>query len=272
MAWSTDYGEKGSARNALRIAAITGLLAAPSAILLVPGLGSIYLALCVLPGVLIAVQQRRSLKALWKDNGAVRWVGVLLLTYLLVSLGNFALIDPSDFAFSRLQRQLILLAIPAVFVLLWWARPTILAIHAGIALNAVTFGVYAIASYLQDGQRVQAVTNWILFGNAGLLLGFSALGLFFLRPSWPWRTLGLAGLGPGCCRVTPILDARRMAGHSPVGGDQPGRAPQGLPAIPMALGRDRVGGNDVSGSVPEHRDRAGSDRAGRTRRGTHDRW
>jgi hypothetical protein len=35
MEWSTDYGEKGSARNALRIAAITGVLAAPSAILLV---------------------------------------------------------------------------------------------------------------------------------------------------------------------------------------------------------------------------------------------
>ena len=197
MEWSTDYGEKGAAKNALRIAAITGVLAAPSAILLVPGLGSIYLALCVFPGVVIAVQQRRSLKALWQNNGAVRWVGVLLLTYLLVSLGNFALIDPSDFAFSRLQRQLILLAIPAVFVLLWWARPTILAVHAGIGLNAVTFGVYAIASYIHDGQRVQAVTNWVLFGNAGLLLGFSALGLFFLRPSWPWRTLALAGLTLG---------------------------------------------------------------------------
>jgi O-antigen ligase len=197
MEWSTDYGDKGAARNALRIAAITGVLAAPSAILLVPGLGSIYLALGVFPGILIAVQQRRSLKALWQDNGVVRWVGILLLTYLLVALGNFALIDPSDFAFSRLQRQLILLAIPAVFVLLWWARPTILAVHAGIALNAATFGVYAIASYIHDGQRVQAVTNWVLFGNAGLLLGFSALGLFFLRPSWPWRTLGLAGLALG---------------------------------------------------------------------------
>ena len=197
MGWSSEYGEKGLAKNAFRIAAITGVLAAPSAILLVPGLGSIYLALCVFPGVVIAVQQRRSLKALWQDNGAVRWVGVLLLTYLLVSAGNFVLVDPSDFAFSRLQRQLILLAIPPVFVLLWWARPTILAVHAGIALNAVAFGAYAIASYMQDGQRVQAVTNWVLFGNSGLLLGFSALGLLFLRPSWPWRTLGLAGLALG---------------------------------------------------------------------------
>jgi hypothetical protein len=50
---STEYGEEGSAKNALRIAAITGVLAAPSAILLVPGLGSIYLALCVFAGVLI---------------------------------------------------------------------------------------------------------------------------------------------------------------------------------------------------------------------------
>jgi hypothetical protein len=40
MAWSTDYGEKGPARNALRIAAITGVLAAPSAMLLVDGLGT----------------------------------------------------------------------------------------------------------------------------------------------------------------------------------------------------------------------------------------
>jgi O-antigen ligase len=197
MESSTEYGEEGSAKNALRIAAITGVLAAPSAILLVPGLGSIYLALCVFAGVLIALQQRQPLKSLWKNNGAVRWLGILLLAYLLVSMGNFVLIDSSDFAFSRLERQLILLAIPAVFVLLWWARPTILAVHAGIALNAATFGVYAIASYIHDGQRVQAVTNWVLFGNAGLLLGFSALGLFFLRPSWPLRALGVAGLALG---------------------------------------------------------------------------
>ena len=197
MEASTEYGEEGSAKNALRIAAITGVLAAPSAILLVPDLGSIYLALCVFAGVLISVQQRQPLKSLWKNNGAVSWLGILLLAYILVSIGNFVLIDSSDFAFSRLQRQLILLAIPAVFVLLWWARPTILAVHAGIALNAATFGVYAIASYIHDGQRVQAVTNWVLFGNAGLLLGFSALGLLFLRPSWPWRTLALAGLTLG---------------------------------------------------------------------------
>jgi len=197
MEWSTDYGDKGSARNALRIAAITGVLAAPSAILLVPGLGSIYLALCVFPGLLIAVQQRRSLKALWEHSGAVRWLGVLLLAYLLVSVGNFALIDSSDFAFNRLERQLMLLGIPAVFVLLWWAKPTLLTVHAGIALNAIIFGVYAIASYIQDGQRVDAVTNSVLFGNVGLMLGFSALGLFFLRPTWPWRTLALVGLALG---------------------------------------------------------------------------
>jgi urea transporter len=59
MEWSTDYGEKGSARNALRIAAITGVLAAPSAILLVDGLGSPYLGICVLAGLLIVAKQAR---------------------------------------------------------------------------------------------------------------------------------------------------------------------------------------------------------------------
>jgi len=183
--------------GAPRIAAVTAVLGAPPAILLIPGVGSAYLGLCVLAGLLIAIQQRRALAEVWQQDRAVRWFGILLLVYLLVSLANYALVDSSSFAYSRLTRQVILLAIPILFILLWWARPTIRMICTGLALNAMGFGFYAIGFHLLMGKRVDALTHAIHFGNAGLLLGFSALGLLALRIPWPWRVLGLMGLGLG---------------------------------------------------------------------------
>jgi O-antigen ligase len=209
MAWSTDYGEKGSARNALRIAAITGVLAAPSAILLVDGLGTPYLGICALAGLLIVAKQGRLFLTDWRKAGVLLWFGILMLAYLLVTLANFALVDSSTFAFNRVQRQLLLLSIPVVFALLWWARPTLQVVASGIAVNAVVFGVYTMFSVLPGRERGVGlgVTHETLFGNAGLLLGFASLALILLKPSWPWRILGLAGLGFGL--ATSILAQSR---------------------------------------------------------------
>jgi O-antigen ligase len=209
MEWSTDYGEKGSARNALRIAAITGVLAAPSAILLVDGLGTPYLGICALAGLLIVAKQGRLFLTDWRKAGVLLWFGILMLAYLLVTLANFALVDSSTFAFSRVQRQLLLLSIPVVFALLWWARPTLQVVASGIAVNAVVFGVYTMFSVLPGRERGVGlgVTHETLFGNAGLLLGFASLALILLKPSWPWRILGLAGLGFGL--ATSILAQSR---------------------------------------------------------------
>jgi O-antigen ligase len=209
MAWSTDYGEKGSARNALRIAAITGVLAAPSAILLVDGLGTPYLGICALAGLLIVAKQGRLFLTDWRKAGVLLWFGILMLAYLLVTLANFALVDSSTFAFNRVQRQLLLLSIPVVFALLWWARPTLQVVASGIAVNAVVFGVYTMFSVLPGRERGVGlgVTHETLFGNAGLLLGFASLALILLKPSWPWRILGLTGLGFGL--ATSILAQSR---------------------------------------------------------------
>ncbi len=199
MEWSTDYGEKGAARNALRIAAITGVLAAPSAILLVDGLGSPYLGICALAGLLIVAKEGRLFLTDWRKTGILLWFGILMLAYLLVTLANFAFVDSSTFAFNRVERQLLLLSIPVVFALLWWARPTLQVVAIGIAVNAVVFGVYSMFAVLPGRERWEGlgVTHMILFGNAGLLLGFASLALVLLKPSWPWRILGLAGLGFG---------------------------------------------------------------------------
>ena len=199
MEWSTDYGEKGLARDALRIAAITGVLAAPSAILLVDGLGTPYLGICALAGLLIVAKQGRLFLTDWRKAGILLWFGILMLAYLLVTLANFALVDSSTFAFNRVERQLLLVSIPVLFALLWWARPTLEVIAIGIAVNAVVFGVYSTFAVLPGRERGEGlgVTHEILFGNAGLLLGFASLALVFLKPSWPWRILGLAGLGFG---------------------------------------------------------------------------
>jgi O-antigen ligase len=199
MEWSTEYGVKGAADNALRIAAITGVLAAPSAILLVDGLGSPYLGICVLAGLLIIAKQARLFVTDWQRAGLLLWFGILMLAYLLVTLANFAFVDSSTFAFNRVERQLLLLSIPVVFALLWWARPTLQVVAIGIAVNAVAFGVYSMFAVLPGRERWEGlgVTHMILFGNAGLLLGFASLALVLVKPSWPWRILGLAGLGFG---------------------------------------------------------------------------
>jgi len=52
-----------------------------------------------------------------------------------------------------------------------------------------------LAPYVHDGDRRDAVTNAALLGNVALLLGFSALGLFFLRPPWQWRALAGFAMG-----------------------------------------------------------------------------
>jgi O-antigen ligase len=127
-----------------------------------------------------------------------------------------------------LQRQLLLLSIPVVFALLWWARPTLQVVAIGIAVNAVAFGVYSMFAVLPGRERGEGlgVTHMILFGNAGLLLGFASLALVLLKPSWPWRILGSGGPGFGLASSILSLVPRRMVGHSAFGGDQPGRAPQ----------------------------------------------
>jgi O-antigen ligase len=209
MEWSTDYGDKGSARNALRIAAITGVLAAPSAILLVDGLGSPYLGICVLAGLLVVAKQARLFVTDWRRAGILLWFGILMLAYLLVTLANFVFIDSSTFAINRVERQLLLLSIPVVFALLWWARPTLKVVASSIAVNAIVFGVYTMFAVLPGRERGEGlgVTHMIMFGNAGLLLGFASLALVLLKPNWPWRILGLAGLGFGL--ATSILSQSR---------------------------------------------------------------
>jgi O-antigen ligase len=209
MEWSTNYGDKGSASNALRIAAITGVLAAPSVILLVDGLGSPYLGICVLAGLLVVARQARLFVTDWRRAGILLWFGILMLAYLLVTLANFAFVDSSTFAINRVERQLLLLSIPVVFALLWWARPTLKVVASSIAVNAVVFGVYTMFAVLPGRKRGEGlgVTHEILFGNAGLLLGFASLALILLKPNWPWRILGLAGLGFGL--ATSILSQSR---------------------------------------------------------------
>ena len=209
MEWSTNYGDKGSASNALRIAAITGVLAAPSVILLVDGLGSPYLGICVLAGLLVVARQARLFVTDWRRAGILLWFGILMLAYLLVTLANFAFVDSSTFAINRVERQLLLLSIPVVFALLWWARPTLKVVASGIAINAVVFGLYTMFAVLPGRERWEGlgVTHMILFGNAGLLLGFASLALVLLKPNWPWRILGLAGLGFGL--ATSILSQSR---------------------------------------------------------------
>jgi O-antigen ligase len=209
MEWSTNYGDKGSASNALRIAAITGVLAAPSVILLVDGLGSPYLGICVLAGLLVVARQARLFVTDWRRAGILLWFGILMLAYLLVTLANFAFVDSSTFAINRVERQLLLLSIPVVFALLWWARPTLKVVASSIAVNAVVFGVYTMFAVLPGRERGEGlgVTHEILFGNAGLLLGFASLALILLKPNWPWRILGLAGLGFGL--ATSILSQSR---------------------------------------------------------------
>ena len=209
MEWSTNYGDKGSASNALRIAAITGVLAAPSVILLVDGLGSPYLGICVLAGLLVVARQARLFVTDWRRAGILLWFGILMLAYLLVTLANFAFVDSSTFAINRVERQLLLLSIPVVFALLWWARPTLKVVASGIAINAVVFGLYTMFAVLPGRERWEGlgVTHMILFGNAGLLLGFASLALVLLKPNWPWRILGLAGLGFGL--ATSVLSQSR---------------------------------------------------------------
>jgi hypothetical protein len=222
MEWSTDYGEKGSARNALRIAAITGVLAAPSAILLVDGLGTPYLGICALAGLLIVAKQGRLFLTDWRKAGVLLWFGILMLAYLLVTLANFALVDSSTFAFSRVQRQLLLLSIPVVFALLWWARPTLQVVASGIAVNAVVFGVYTMFSVLPGRERGVGlgVTHETLFGNAGLLLGFRfpcsdpSQTELALAHSW------ISGPRIRTCYLHPRSVPRRVVGHSAPGSRQ----------------------------------------------------
>jgi len=209
MEWSTDYGGRGSAKNILRIAAITGVLAAPSAVLLVDGLGSPYLGICVLAGLLVVAKQARLFVTDWRRAGILLWFAILMLAYLLVTLANFAFVDSSTFAINRVERQLLLLSIPAVFALLWWARPTLKVVASSIAVNAIVFGVYTMFAVLPGRERGEGlgVTHEILFGNAALFLGFASLALILLKPNWPWRILGLAGLGFGL--ATSILSQSR---------------------------------------------------------------
>ncbi|HEX5055852.1 MAG TPA: O-antigen ligase family protein [Gammaproteobacteria bacterium] len=118
----------------------------------------------------------------------------LLLLYLMLPVMSYLLVDGSDFALSRVTRQLLFLGTPMLLLLLWWLRPGLLAVLAVIAANAVFFGIYACWYAESFSGRVQGVVHAVHFGNISLFLGFASLALLPLSRGYGWRILAVLGV------------------------------------------------------------------------------
>lgn len=170
------------------------LIAGPASFLILEDAGSILWALTVLAGLIIACTAYRE----WwpevvKSRELLLCSGIMLL-YLAMPLLSYFLIDDSEFALSRLKRQLMLLGIPFVFILLWWLCLRLRTVMIFIALNAVVFGVYAVWFHESRAGRVDGVTHAVLFGNVSLFFSFASLALFFISRQPCWRLLAVAGV------------------------------------------------------------------------------
>ncbi|GIX21910.1 MAG: hypothetical protein KatS3mg121_0693 [Gammaproteobacteria bacterium] len=180
-----------------RRALFWGAAFGPAAALLLPEIGGAYWALLVLAGALRA-------PAVWRRHGAALranpawWTALALLAaYLLVAWSTALWLDASDFALSRLRRTLLWLGAPLIFLLLLDLGPPRRAVYRALALNAVVFGLWAVAWWAwTDGERVRGVTHAVHFGHAALFLAVAPLALWFERPGRPaarWAGLALAG-------------------------------------------------------------------------------
>jgi len=187
----------GPDHDILRFLVALLVLAAPAMMLIVPGASTPLLGLIVLAGIFVLARCWTGFRKDWLDTPLLPLFTLLLLAHASVAAASHLLVDSSVFAGNRFGRQLILLSIPVVFAALWWARPSLKAVGAGVAINAVVLGIHTILAFASGRHRGDGVVHMVLLGNASLLLGFASLALVFLKPAWPWRVLGLIGLAFG---------------------------------------------------------------------------
>lgn len=180
-----------------RFAVTLLVLTAPAVMLIVPGASTPLWGLTVLAGMVVLGCCWTRLRKDWLDAPPLPLFTLLVMAHALVAAASYLLTDSSAFAGNRLERQLILLSIPVVFAVLWWARPSLKAIGAGVAINAVVLGIHTILAFAKGHERAEGVVHMVLLGNSALLLGFASLALVLLKPPWPWRVLGLVGLAFG---------------------------------------------------------------------------
>jgi O-antigen ligase len=186
-----------SDRNLLRLLVALLVLTTPAMMLIVPGASTPLLGLIVLAGMVVLARCWTEFRADWLNSPQLTLFTLLLLAHASVAAASHLLVDSSAFAGNRFGRQLILLSIPVVFAALWWARPSLKAVGAGIAINAVVLGIHTTLAFAKGQDRGEGVVHMVLLGNSALLLGFASLALVFLKSAWPWRFLGLAGFAFG---------------------------------------------------------------------------
>lgn len=172
----------------------------PVSFMIVEDTGGLVWALTALAGLIVTgVYCRRWWPELQNNGRPVLTSLGLLLVYLAIPVFGYCVIDGSDFAESRLGRQLLFLGVPFILLLLWWLRPAFSTVLAILALNALGFGIYATWDFLSSSDRADGVTHAIHFGNTGLFLGFASLALFPVTRHYGWRLLAVAGMVAGVC-------------------------------------------------------------------------
>lgn len=201
-----DYSVAASSgRSRIAIAKIASWLAialfasGPVSFLIIDDFGGVVWAVSMLAGFAVTVTTHRRWWPEFRKNKTLILCLAMLMMYLAIPLLNCFLVDGSDFAISRVKRQLLLIGIPFVFLLLWWLRLHLKTVLMIIALNASAFGIYALGFMFSHSERVYGATHAIHFGNVGLFLAFASLALFPISRHRGPRILAVAGMILGVC-------------------------------------------------------------------------
>jgi O-antigen ligase len=174
--------------------AIVLLAVGPMAFLVTEEIDGIIWGVTVVAGLAVACTQHHRWWPDLKQNGRpVLWCLGLLALYMSLPALSGLLIDDSDFAVSRIARQLLFLGIPFVLLLLWWLRLRLQTALALLAFNAAVCGIYAFWYGQLDSGRVEGAVHAVHFGNLSLFLAFASLALLPVTRHLGWRLLAVAG-------------------------------------------------------------------------------
>ena len=170
---------------------------APVSFMIVEDAGGVVWAVTVLIGMITTCLTYRGWWPELRSSRRFIWCLGGLALYLVMPVLSYFLVDGSEFAESRVMRQILLLGIPVIIVLFWWLRLRLQTVLILIALNASVFGIYSLWFFTVHHYRVDAVTHAVHFGNVGLFLGVATLALIPVVRHYGWRILavGAATLG-----------------------------------------------------------------------------
>lgn len=174
--------------------AIALLVFGPVSFLILDHTGGVIWALTVLAGFAVACTTFNKWWPEIREQPLLLLCFGILALYLVLPVLSYFLVDSSDFAASRVKRQLLFLGTPFVFLLLWRLRPPLQTVLALIAINASAFGAYSLWFLAAHPGRVDGVTHAVHFGNVSLFLGSASLALLLITRHSGWRILGVAGM------------------------------------------------------------------------------